>query len=57
MREYMIERRQDAEAVAHALAALYPAYAMFAVIPKGARRYRIACHCKATGAFLQYAKM
>lgn len=49
-------RESDAKAVAKTLGECYPSYVYIPVKLKGARLWRLALHCKATGAFLQYAK-
>jgi len=56
MREYRIERQQDADAVARGLTELYPSYIFTPMKPKHCRLWRIACVCRATLAFLQWAK-
>jgi hypothetical protein len=49
-------RQQDAAAVARAYAETYPAYTFKPVKPAGAKMWRVACSCRVTSAFLQYAK-
>lgn len=55
-RELTLTRERDAVAIAHAFAVTYTSYTFRAQRPKRARLWRVACHCRATGAFLTYSK-
>lgn len=52
-----IDREKDARAVADALSGVYPAYEFRPVKPPRARRWRLAIHCRVSGAFLKWAEL
>ena len=56
MTNYQFSAKDDAQAMCVHLASKYPAYTFQPVKPKGCRLWLIACHCRVTDAFLQYAK-
>ena len=56
MPELLFSKQSYADHMCLHLAMMYPAYRFEAVKLPRNRLWRIATYCKATGAFLQYAK-